>query len=113
MSGGAKKKWTKNKTKDKRDYASVLLAEVAAEIEKNVPRSKLITPSKLADRYKISLTVARKVLMELQKEGRLVALIDDHSLKAYGRTSEAAGLPEVEETKTEEAKGGKRTGKKK
>lgn len=49
----------------------------------------MITPSKLAERYKISLTLARKVLKELEKEGKIVCLIKHSNLVAYGKPANA------------------------
>ena len=97
---GIKKKWTKVTNKEKRDWATVLSAEVAEEIEKNVPKSKLITPGKLAERYKISVTVARKVLRQLVADGKLEVKVNSHTMKAYGRP---AGAPEPLEEEKEEA----------
>ena len=77
---GIKKKWTKVTNKEKRDWATVLSAEVAEEIEKNVPKSKLITPGKLAERYKISVTVARKVLRQLVADGKLEVKVNSHTM---------------------------------
>ena len=111
---GVKKKWAKVTNKEKRDWSCVLLAEVAEEIEKAVPRSKLITPGKLAERYKISVTVARKVLKQLCADGKIEVKIKSHTLVAYGRP---AGVEEevVEEVKEETAgkKPAKGGGKKK
>ena len=108
---GIKKKWTKTTNKEKRDWATVLLPEVAEEIQKNVPKSKVITPAKLAERYKVSLTVARKVLEQLEKDGKIVCLIHTNTLRTYGRVSggETEEAP-AEEAKTEQpakGKGGK------
>ena len=99
---GIKKKWTKTTSKEKRDWAVVLLAEVADDINKNVPKSKLITPSKLADRYKISLTLARKVLKELEKEGKIVCLIKHSNLVAYGRPADVKEEVVEEKAQVEE-----------
>ena len=108
---GIKKKWTKTTNKEKREWATVLLPEVAEEINKNVPRSKVITPAKLAERYKISLTVARKVLEQLEKDGKIVCLIHTNTLRTYGRIGGEVEEKEQEETKVEQtaakAKGGK------
>ena len=97
---GIKKKWTKVTNKEKREWSTVLLEEVAAEIEKAVPKSKLITPGKLAERYKISLTVARKVLKQLEADGKIVCLIKSHTLVAYGKP--AGDEEEVVEEQVEE-----------
>ncbi|OHT07621.1 40S ribosomal protein S25 [Tritrichomonas foetus] len=94
---GIKKKWTKTTNKEKRDWATVLLTEIAEDVEKNVPKSKLITPAKLAERYKVSLTVARKVLAQLEADGKMVCLIHTSTLRAYGRVGDAPAEEVVEE----------------
>jgi small subunit ribosomal protein S25e len=115
----AKKKWGKAKqAKEKRDWSAILLAEVAAEIEKNVPRSKVITPSKLAERFKISVTLARKVLRQLEADGKIQRLAAHHALDVYGRIPgvDDAGAAEAEAAAAaEEApkKGGKKQAQKK
>jgi small subunit ribosomal protein S25e len=98
----SKKKWTKTQNREKREWASVLVAETAADIERNVPRSKLITPSKLADRYKISLTLARKILKQLVADGKLEVLQSHHTLDVYGRGALPEPVAETVETKTED-----------
>jgi ribosomal protein S25 len=81
-----KKKWGKGKqAKEKRDWATVLLVDVALEIEKDVPRRRVITPPQLAARYKISLTIARKVLRQLEIDGKIQRLASHHTLDVYGR----------------------------
>ena len=99
---GIKKKWTKSTPKEQRDWAPVLPPEIAEDIEKNVPKSKSITPAKLAERYKVSLTVARKVLEQLEKDGKIVCLIHTNTLHTYGRIG-GDDAP-VEEVKQEQAK---------
>jgi small subunit ribosomal protein S25e len=107
-----KKKWGKGKqAKEKREWSTVLLAEVAVEIEKNTPRAKLITPAKLAERYKISLTVARKVLRQLEADGKIQRLASHHTLDVYGRAPGTEDpVVEAEAAQTEEPakKGGKK-----
>ena len=99
---GIKKKWTKTTNKEKRDWATVLLPEIAEDIEKNVPKSKVITPAKLAERYKVSLTVARKVLDQLEKDGKIVCLIHTNTLRTYGRVGGADAPVEEAETQKQE-----------
>jgi ribosomal protein S25 len=86
----SKKKWTKTQSKEKREWASVLQAPIAARIENEVPRQKVITPNRLAATYSISLTLARKVLKQLVADGKLEVLQSHHTLDVYGRGS----LPE-------------------
>ena len=85
MSGQAKKKWTKSVNREKREWANYLQPEVADEIMKAVPKSKLITPAKVADRYKITLTVAKKVLDQLVKDGKMDEIYRSSSLRVYGK----------------------------
>jgi ribosomal protein S25 len=98
---GQKKKWTKVQNKDKRDWAQVLLPEVAAEIEKYVPKSRFMTPAKLAERYKISMTIARKVLRQFEMEGKVDSAMSHHTLHAYCRPVGAIVEAEVEEVVVE------------
>ena len=89
MSGkGQKKKWTKVTNKEKREWANILVQETAEEIEKAVPKTKLITPAKLSERYKITLTLSRKILEQFVAEGKMIRLINDNTLVAYGKLEE-------------------------
>jgi small subunit ribosomal protein S25e len=107
------KKWGKAKqAKEKRDWSAILVSEVALEIEKNVPRAKIITPAKLAERYKISLTLARKILRQLEADGKVQRLSAHRTLDVYGRlagTDEALAA-EADAAAAEEVpkKGGKK-----
>jgi small subunit ribosomal protein S25e len=102
-----KKKWAKGKqAKEKREWSTILVPEVAADIDKNVPQSKL------AERFKVSLTVARKVLRQLEADGKIRRIASHHTLDVYGR---GAGVEDVaaegETAKAEEKtkKAGKKT----
>ena len=89
MSGkGQKKKWTKVTNKEKREWSNILVQETAEEIEKAVPKSKLITPAKMSERYKITLTLSRKILEQYVAEGKMIRLINDNTLVAYGKIEE-------------------------
>jgi len=105
---GARKKWTKSVKKDKREWSPILSPEQSEEIMKSVPKSKLITPSKLAERYKISLTVARHVLATLEAEGKIRESISHSTLHAYSQAAGYVEVVEVVEEKKEEAKASKK-----
>ena len=85
---GQRKKWSKQQKKDKRDFAQVLLPEVADELKKYLPTVKSITAARLAERYKISLTIARNVLEAYAENGTLVKYIDHSKLRVYGKKQE-------------------------
>ena len=107
--GGARKKWTKTTNKEKREWATILTAQQAEDMKRKVPKEKLISVGKLAERYKISLTVARKALEEMVADGLLVPVISSASLHCYGRSP---NYVEVKEEVKEEAKEGAKKGKK-
>ena len=110
MSGkaGARKKWTKQTNKEKREWASILTQQQAEDMKKRIPREKVISVGKLAERYKISLTVARKALEDMVADGLIIKVISNGGLHCYGR------LPNYVEEKTEvkeetqQKKGGKK-----
>ena len=109
---GARKKWTKAVNKEKREFSPILTPEQAKEIEKSVPKQKLITVNKLAERYKISLTVARKTLEALAADGKIIKVVDSHHLTAYSRPADyVEEVVEVQET-VQAKKGGKGKNKK-
>lgn len=81
--GGARKKWTKTTNKEKREWSCIISPEQAADMQKSVPKQKTITVNKLAEKYKISLTVARKALEAMAAEGKIVPVISSHDLKCY------------------------------
>ena len=109
---GARKKWTKAVKKEKREWLPILQPEQAEDMMKSVPKSKLITASKLAERQKISLTVARKVLAALAEEGKMEEVISHSTLKAYARPANYVEVQETVEAKKEEGKQQKKSGKK-
>ena len=104
---GIKKKWTKSTNKEKRDWAPVLLQEVADDLVKAVTKSKLITPAKLAERYKISLTVARHVLDQLVADGKMVCLVRSNTLRAYGTAGTVSEEPVEQQAKAQPTKKGR------
>ncbi|EAY01794.1 hypothetical protein TVAG_426530 [Trichomonas vaginalis G3] len=110
--GGARKKWTKATNKEKREWAVIITPEQAADMAKSVPKNKVISAGKLAERYKISLTCARKALEALTAEGKIVPVINGHDLKCYGPHPDHV-VEKVEEVKEEAKKpAGKKGGKK-
>ena len=106
---GIKKKWTKVTNKEKREWATILTAQQAEDMKKRVPKEKLISVGKLAERYKISLTVARKALEEMVADGLIVPVISSASLHCYGRSP---NYVEVKEEVKEEVKDAKKGAKK-
>ena len=65
----AKKKWSKGRVKDKANNAVVFDKISFEKLFKEVPTYKLVTTSILVDRLKISGSLARESIKELEKQG--------------------------------------------
>ena len=65
----AKKKWSKGRVKDKANNAVVFDKISFEKLFKEVPTYKLLTTSVLVDRLKISGSLARESIKELEKQG--------------------------------------------
>ena len=75
---GAKKKWTKGKVKDKLNNAVLLDPKQFKEVEKELPRMKLITLSTVVDRFKVVASVARQLIRYFHEQGKIKALDFQH-----------------------------------
>jgi small subunit ribosomal protein S25e len=56
---------------------------------KEVPTYKLITPSVLVDRLRISGSLARLAILELEKQGLVKSVALHHGQKIYTRATKA------------------------
>ena len=75
---GSKKKWTKGKVKEKLTNAVLLDPKQFKEIEKELPKMKLITISSVTERFKIVASVARQLIRYFAAEGKIRALDFQH-----------------------------------
>ncbi|RKP34473.1 ribosomal protein S25, partial [Dimargaris cristalligena] len=71
-------KWSKGKVKDKANNAVTFDQPTLEKLTKEVPAYKLITPSVLVDRLRISGSLARAALRELETLGS-IRLVSSHS----------------------------------
>ncbi|KAJ3370828.1 40S ribosomal protein S25 [Allomyces macrogynus ATCC 38327] len=78
MAIAKKKKWSKGKVKDKANNAVTLDKATYDKIYKEVPTYRLITPSVVVDRMRISGSLARVALRELESKG-LIKLVSAHA----------------------------------
>ena len=91
-SGGGKqkkKKWSKGKTKEKSNNAVFFDKPTFEKLFKEVPTYKLITLSVLVDRLKISGSLARKALRELEAKGHIKKVSGHAALSIYTRATAA------------------------
>ena len=108
----ARKKWTKQTNKEKRDWATILTAQQAEDMKKRIPRERVISVGKLAERYKISLTVARKALQDMVADGLIIPVIANGGLHCYGRRPDYVEIKEeVSEEQVQQTKKGGKKGK--
>ncbi|KXN71109.1 ribosomal protein S25, partial [Conidiobolus coronatus NRRL 28638] len=73
-----KKKWSKGKVKDKANNSVTFDQATLDKLLKEVPTYKLVTPSVLVDRLRISGSLARQAIKDLETQG-LIKLVSAHS----------------------------------
>ena len=70
----SKKKWSKGKEKEKKDFGVFLNNEQFKDLLKEAPKMRLITPAILADRFKVILSIAKQAIKYLAAEKKIKAL---------------------------------------
>merc|ERR1711915_542497 len=91
-SGGGKakkKKWSKGKVRDKLNNLVLFDKQTYDKLYKEVPSYKLITPSAVSERLKITGSLARKGLGELLKKGLITRIVKHNAPSVYTRTTKA------------------------
>uniref|UniRef100_A0A6V3U965 40S ribosomal protein S25 n=1 Tax=Lotharella globosa TaxID=91324 RepID=A0A6V3U965_9EUKA len=73
-----KKKWSKGKVREKKNYAVVLSPELYKKLFAGVPKMKMITVYTMVEAYKINASVARRCIKELASKGK-IKCISNHS----------------------------------
>merc|ERR1712223_476929 len=80
-----KKKWSKGKTRDKLNNLVLFDKATYDKLLKEVPTYKLITPSIVSERLKVRGSLARKALIELEKQGKIKEIVRHSSQMIYTR----------------------------
>ncbi|KAF9995937.1 40S ribosomal protein S25, partial [Modicella reniformis] len=93
-------KWSKGKVKDKANNAVILDKPTYDKLMKEVPTYKLISPSVLVDRLRVSGSLARLAIRELAKQGLIVPVSTHGAQLIYTR---ATGVEEEKKPKKEAA----------
>merc|ERR1711915_1091415 len=80
-SGGKakKKKWSKGKVRDKLNNLVLFDEQTYEKLLKEVPSYKLITPSVVSERMKISGSLARRALDDMNQKGIIRQVVKHHS----------------------------------
>jgi len=85
-----KKKWSKGKTREKLQNAVLYDKATLDKLEKEVPKYKVITPSVVSDRLKVSVALALTGLKHLAKK-KLIKLVSTSSkFRVYTRNMPGA-----------------------
>merc|ERR1711921_45204 len=88
-SGGGKakkKKWSKGKVRDKLNNLVLFDKQTYDKLYKEVPSYKLITPSVVSERLKVTGSLARRGLKELLAKGLIRKVVKHHAQLVYTRT---------------------------
>ena len=89
-SNAKKKKWSKGKTREKLMNAVLFDAPTLKKLENDCPKYKVLTPTVLSDRLKISVSLAGQGLKYLAKK-KLIKLVSTSSkFRVYTRNIQAA-----------------------
>ena len=88
MAGGKsrKKKWSKEKKREKIANQVLFTPDNYERMKNEVPKTKLITPSALVERLKITGSLARKALRELEEEGLIRNIVRHGQQLIYTRS---------------------------
>ena len=109
-SGGKvqKKSWSKTKVKEKLNNSVYFDADTMKKALKEVPAMKVITPATVSDRLKITASLAKVFLKDLEAKGQIVPVKVDNHIWIYTRAAKAAAAAETQtDAKKAPAKGKK------
>merc|ERR1711885_116222 len=82
-----KKKWSKGKVKEKSNMAVLFDKSTFEKLQSEVPKYKMITPSILVDRLRISGSLARLAVKMLEEEGKIRAITKHSKQWLYTRAT--------------------------
>ncbi len=75
---GQKKKWSKGKVKAELNLDVFVTPQLLKDMQRDVPKMRLVTISALSEKYKIVGSVARRVIRFLASEGLILPLDYQH-----------------------------------
>ncbi|KAK4317543.1 hypothetical protein Pmani_011387 [Petrolisthes manimaculis] len=84
-----KKKWSKGKVRDKLNNLVLFDKPTYDKFLKEVPMYKLITPSVVSERLKITGSLARRALDDLQTRGLIRQVVKHRAQVVYTRTTKS------------------------
>lgn len=84
-----KKKWSKGKVRDKLNNQVLFDKATYEKLLKEVPSSKLITPSVVSERLKVRGSLAKRALRDLHRQGLIKLVAHHHAQVIYTRNTMA------------------------
>ncbi|EGG14144.1 40S ribosomal protein S25 [Cavenderia fasciculata] len=75
---GARKKWSKGKSKEKLANLVLLDKETFNKVNKELPGQKVITIANVSDKYKVNGSLARRIIRDFAAKGQIKKVIYSH-----------------------------------
>lgn len=104
---GLKKKWSKGKVTEKSNLDVYVDPKKFKDMEKDLPKMKLITLSSVSDRFKVTLSLARKIIRYFAEQNKITALDFQHQQCPLYTGNEKKEKVEEEEVAEKKGKKGK------
>lgn len=104
---GQKKKWSKGRVKDKLNLEVFITPAQLKEMEKEMPKMRLITLSTVSDRFKIVASVARRVIRYFATTNKILPLDYQHQQLPLFTGAEKKEKGEEDEAADKKKKGKK------
>ncbi len=83
----SRKKWTKEPKAVEKEIRKIIIDdELKSTIEEEVPKMKLITPTIISGKYNIRVSMAKEIISDLEKKGKLKLVDHNRRIKVYTPT---------------------------
>ena len=105
---GQKKKWSKGKVQDKSNLDVFVSPKMMKDLEKELPKMRFLSLAVVSERFKITLSLARKVLRYFAEQGKISALDFNHQQCPLYTGNEKKERGAEEEVETKKGKKGKK-----
>jgi small subunit ribosomal protein S25e len=92
-------KWSKGKTAEKLNNAIMWDQATYDKLLKDIPTAKLITPSVVSDRLRVSVALAKQGLRHLEAKGLIRCIVRHAQQSVYTRIVSDKAVDEVPEKK--------------
>lgn len=80
----AKQSWTQKRSKDSKNESACLLEQAQYEdLLKTIPKQRCITLDTLISKHKIGGAVARRLLADLEQQGKIIPVVKHHRSLVY------------------------------